>query len=354
MGWAYGGEGYEYETPGSVARGLLAELTARLDGDDRCAIVTYGTDVAVPLPPVAGDHPAVADAVAGLSSGGATNMEAGLQRAFAIAAEEQAAGTEAVRVFLFTDVQPNVGVTSPGSFRELAGTAAETGVGLTLFGLGVGLGQEVLAAITDLRGGNAFSLFATEDAGDLLADSWPWLACPLAHGLDLQLTVPAGLEVVGSYGFPGDEPGFSVASVFLSRRRGALLVELRPTGAAFPGGAEVSGVLEYVDLAGEPVREELAWTLQTPDEATDRWFEQPVVGRTVALAMLVDGMRNAAALYGVEREAAIAHLEAVAARIASDVDGLPAPELAAERDLAAALLALMREGAEQGDLYPGG
>ncbi len=62
---------------------------------------------------------------------------------------------------------------------------------------------------------------------------------------------------------------------------------------------------------------------------------------------------DAAIVYGEDQEAAVARMTTVAARIAADTEQLADPGLAVERDLAEALLALMVEGAERGDLYPG-
>ncbi|MEZ4389042.1 MAG: VWA domain-containing protein [Candidatus Krumholzibacteriia bacterium] len=349
MGWSYGGDDTEYPTPGSVARRLLRAIAAELGGDDRCAIVTYGSNVATPLPPVAGDSPRIAEVIDALGTNGSTNMEAGLRRAFAVAHEELAAETAAVRVMLFTDIQPNVGATDAGSFREMAGAAADEGVGLTVFGLGVGMRQEVMNAITDLRGGNAFSLFDHDDVDALMDDSWPWMVSPIAHALTMSLAVPAELAVSATYGFPGDTAELAVASVFLSRRRGALLVELRPTGEAFPAGAVVTGELAYLNLGGATVQQSLQWTLPAPGDLPT--FEQPIVGRTVALAMLVDGMKAAATDYGDAPEAAIARMEAVCARFAQDIEQLADADLETERGLGEALLQLMVEGAPQGDMY---
>ncbi len=90
----------------------------------------------------------------------------------------------------------------------------------------------------------------------------------------------------------------------------------------------------------------LQWTL--PAVGDDAWFERPIVGRTVALAMLVDGMKTAAAIYGEDPEAAIEHLETVCARIGQDIDDLQDMALEPERDLGEAMLQLMRDGAPQG------
>ncbi|HSA21172.1 MAG TPA: VWA domain-containing protein, partial [Myxococcota bacterium] len=172
MGWDYSSEEAEYPTPGCLARMLLTRIAGRLGAGDRIAIVAYGTDVSTRLGwTPAEDRERVDAAIAGLGTDGSTNMEAGLRRAFELARQARAeGGTQEVRVMLFTDVQPNVGATSPSEFQAMAADGADQGVGLSVFALGVGLGAEVLEALVQLRGGNAFSLFGREDPDRLLGD----------------------------------------------------------------------------------------------------------------------------------------------------------------------------------------
>ena len=120
----------------------------------------------------------------GLSEAGSTNMEGGLIQAYELAREADAQ-TDEVRLMLFTDVQPNVGATEPTEFEQLAADGAEDGIGLTVMAIGVGMGQEVLNAISQVRGGNAFDLFELEDVDELMDDSWPWMISPIAYDLSV-------------------------------------------------------------------------------------------------------------------------------------------------------------------------
>ena len=355
MGWFYGDEDHSYPSPGSLARQLLVAITGRLSADDRVALVTYGRNVSTLLSPVSADSPQVSAAIAELNSEGSTNMEAGLHRAFAIARAEAARGSHEVRVLLFTDIQPNVGATDSGSFQVMARSAAEEGVGLTVFGVGVGMRQEVMNAITTMRGGNAFSLFECEDVDALMEDSWPWLVVPIAHELDLTVDAPGQVAVEATYGFPGEaEEGLNlaVASVFPSRRKGALLACLKPTDGGSLAGAGLQGHLSYQTLDGQIITQDLDWTFP-PAEAVagGSWYDQPSVGRTVALAVLVDGMREAAEIYLEDPEVAVEIMDRVCGRVAADAEETDDEALLPERELAFTLRELMREGAPQGDMY---
>ncbi len=353
MGWDYGGD----STPGEVSRRLLRAVAVELGSRDRIAIVTYGSSVSVPLELTSGDRQETIQAVIdGLSENGSTNMEGGLRRAFELARGAEA-GTDEVRVMLFTDVRPNVGATSGTEFERLAGEAADDGIGLTVMGMGLGLGQAVLEHMVHLRGGNAFSLFEPGDVDELMADSWPWMVSPIAYDLAVSLVPSDGFAVADAYGFPGDDEqgaGFEVATVFLSRRKGALLVRMVRPGSDDLAGLRVDGRLDYETLEGLEVGQDLVSGYhgqQTDERGT--WFEQHGVGKAVALAVLVDGMRRAAEAYGDDREEAIGLMEDVVARFEADVQALADDSLEPELKLARELLDLMRAGAEQGDMYPG-
>ena len=75
------------------------------------------------------------------------------------------------------------------------------------------------------------------------------------------------------------------------------------------------------------------------------------MGKTVALAVLVSSMKQAAELYSVDREQAIENMTGALARISADAQALDDEALTTEVNLARDLLRLMEQGAEQGDLY---
>jgi Ca-activated chloride channel family protein len=347
MGFGYADD----PTPGEVSRRLLHAIADQLRPDDRIAIVTYGNIVTVPLTIVPGDDPRIHEVIAGLGAEGVTDMESGLIAAYELAA---LAETPEVRVLLFTDVQPNVGATTPTQFQTIVGNGAAEGVGLTVFGMGLGLGQELLAAMSHLRGGNAFSLNEFEDVGKLIEEEWPWFVSPIAHDLSLTLTPAAGFDVAETYGFPGAEAGtisLEVASVFLSRKKGALLARLVPAGGW--SGFKIDARLAYVTPEGEAIDDPLAALyVDQPLDARGRYFDQPSIEKAVALALLVDGMHAAAQSYAGAPSFAIAKMQATHDRFVVDAAALGDPALDPEVTLSADLLELMQSGAPQGSLYP--
>jgi Ca-activated chloride channel family protein len=348
MGWNSGPT-----TPGELSRLLLRGLAPRLTPRDEVAIVTYGSEVRTALPLTRGDaRAAIANAIEGLREAGSTDMEGGLRRAYDLGRSARAAGSANVRIVLFTDVQPNVGATSPSSFDRLVTDGAAAGVDLTVVGLGLGIGPEVMQSMANQRGANAFGLITPDDVATFLADEDPWFAAPIASALRVSVRLPAGVTIDRGYGFPigfDEDPTFKVESVFLSKRKGALLVALR--------GADLSALhgdldLTYVDAAG--VTRPSTVALDRGDATLDergQWFAQSSTARTTALALITQAMHDAADVYESDPERADGILRPAVARFEADATALAAPDLPVEVDLAQDLLRLIELRAPQGTLY---
>ncbi|MBK9035658.1 MAG: VWA domain-containing protein [Myxococcales bacterium] len=348
MGWDSGAG-----TPGELSRRLLRGLAPRLTARDQAAIVTYGSSVTTALAPIAGDQQlTIQRAIDRLGEGGVTDMEAGLARAYELGRAARAAGRGNVRIVLFTDVQPNVGATTPSQFDRIVTDGATAGVSLTVVALGLGIGPEVLQSIADQRGGNAFGLITAADVDTFLADEDPWFAAPIANALRVGVRTAPGVGIDAPYGFPvgfAEDPTMKVESVFLSKRKGALLVAL--------AGDDLTGLtaqleLTYLDPAG--VQHGGAIPLARGDATLDdrgQWFEQEATARTTALALITTAMRDAADAYATSHAEADAILRPALARFEADAAALAAPDLPVEVDLAQDLLRLIELGAPQGTLY---
>lgn len=357
MGWDYATEETEYPTPGAVTRSLLRGIAAQLGPQDRLAIVTYSRSANTLLELTNGaNQNTIQSAIDSLDTGGSTYMEAGLQRAYEIARQALDGETAETRVMLFTDVRPNVGATTESEFEQLVNEGAADNVGLTIMGVGVGLGQAVLKAMADVRGGNAFSLFDIDDVEELMEDDWPYFVSPLAYDLSVEIRPSESFEVGEAYGFASDDErvdlGFEVSTVFLSRRKGALLIRFEAAEEVALGQLTVSGVITYNTPDGESVEQyvQVSYDGLRFDES-GYYFEQPSVGKCVSLAILVSGMAEAAQQYGEDPESAVVVMEAVVARCAADTESFNDESMTTECELARELLNLMKEGADQGDLY---
>jgi Ca-activated chloride channel family protein len=349
------GSMYWSELPAiDLAKDLMSRLTDELRDDDRVALVTFGSSVNTPLPLTSGaNRAAVHDAINSLYENGSTYMEAGMARGYQIGAVA-VGSTEQVRVIVFTDTQPNLGATDAGSFTTMVEYAAANGVHTTTLAFGTGVGPEVLRAMASLRGANAFSLMTHEHVATMMSEEYPWFTTPIAFSLRVNIALDNGWGIDRGLGFPAasdeEQLGLKAESVFLSRRKGALLAALiSPDGS--PVGLSGAFSLAYTEPDGTPIEEEIGFAYDGSELVDRRWFQQRGTDRTVALALLAEAMHAAADVYGESPGKAQATMAAAYERFTADAQRLGDEDLGVEVELAGAMLQLIEQGAPQGTLY---
>jgi Ca-activated chloride channel homolog len=357
MSWSYSTGSVAYGTPSETAITAVRAVVAKLGAGDRVAIAKYADEAQQVLGwTEMADRPTVEAGMNKISGDGSTNLVAGMKLAVALAQQALAAQkTQQVRILLFTDEQPNTGGSDPQTFEGMAKAAGDAGIGLTVFGIGLGLGQDVLTAMTHLHGGNAFSLMKADEVAPLFEESWPWMVSPIAYDLSMKLEPDSGLAIAESYGFPqGTTPSaaLEVSTVFLSKSRGALLVRLAREDKATLGAFHATGTLSYRTVEGTPKAQSLdVYYAGEALDAKGEYFEHGSTAKTVALAILTAGMRTAAEDYAGDHDTGKATMHKVADRAAADGKALNDADFDVEVALASDVLALMLADAPQGDLY---
>ncbi|HLT37399.1 MAG TPA: VWA domain-containing protein, partial [Enhygromyxa sp.] len=189
---------------------------------------------------------------------GGTNIEAGLELGYASVAEHRdGPGGREDRLMLFTDAQPNIGATDPSSFVGQARAGAAQGVGISAFGVGLDLGAALAREVSETRGGNSFYLADAEAIATVFDHEFEYIVTPVAYSLHFEVRPALGFSFVDAYGTPdadaSGEVEVSIATVFLSRRGGAMAVLLDgDLSEVQPGESVVSFALDYQSLDGEP------------------------------------------------------------------------------------------------------
>ena len=113
-------------------------LTETLSSDDIVSIVTYSGQEAVVLEGCKGTYTdKILRAVNGLGAGGSTNGQAGLQKAYEIAAKYYIQGGNN-RIILASDGDLNVGIRSPEELKAFISEKRDAGIYLTTLGFGTG------------------------------------------------------------------------------------------------------------------------------------------------------------------------------------------------------------------------
>jgi len=149
-----------------TALGLFIDT---LRPDDSIAIVTYAGTSGVALEPTpARRRDTIQRAISGLNAGGSTNGGSGLILAYRIAREAFMPGG-VNRVILATDGDFNVGVTSQRDLLNLIERERESGVFLSVFGVGSGnLKDATMEMLADRGNGNYSYLDSLQEARRVL------------------------------------------------------------------------------------------------------------------------------------------------------------------------------------------
>lgn len=146
------------------AREAANLLVRRLGDDDVVSIVAYDDGVDTVADRVAGARrEELIGRVAGIRTGGSTNLSGGWLRGRELVAAEPVDGG-VNRVLLLTDGLANVGITDPDQLRDLVATAAAAGVSTTTIGFGQDYDEALLQALAEAGGGSTYYIEEPDQA----------------------------------------------------------------------------------------------------------------------------------------------------------------------------------------------
>ena len=292
----------------------LKLLVGELGPTDRISLVTYAGNAALRLPPTPGDDKeTILAAIDELASGGSTHGSAGIEMAYAQAAENFVEGG-VNRVLLATDGDLNVGVTSNDALEALIREKAKDGVFLTVLGFGEGNLQDAkMERIADTGNGIYAYIDGLREARKVLVEQLTGSTITVAK--DVKLQVEFNPATVAGYRLIGYENRLLAADDFRDDTKDAgeigaghsvtALYEIVPRGVAPGQGAEP---LKYqqqpeppVTLTaenGEPSNDLLTVKLRwkQPAGSTSELTEFPLADRGGAFEAASADLRFAAAV----------------------------------------------------------
>ncbi|WP_224372407.1 vWA domain-containing protein [Hyalangium versicolor] len=326
-------------------------LVSKLDENDTFSLVVFDDDVKTLVQQQsAAAREALLKAIDTIEVDGGTCIECGLKEGYAQLAKREVDPARARRLFLFTDAMPNVGATGDGEFMDLLRGNSDQGRDTTVFGVNIAFGQELVTKISAVRGSNYFYLSNADRTREVFDEDFDFLVTPIAYDLHMALAPSEGFRVEAVYGVPGVSPGAStatmdVATVFLSRRRGAIVARLSSTGEVQPGQQVVANGFSFNPTAGEAAPEvalTASYEGSEPLSSTSTWYSQNTVRKTVALTNFILGARQACEHWGKGEKAAAREVaDRTAALLQAEAQALDDEPLRTEAELAGKLAALM-------------
>ncbi len=188
---------------GMVKRALHL-LVNELRSSDRVAIVVYGSDARMALPPTrASNSETILEAIDRLEPEGATNAAAGLQLAYQIASEAYREG-EINRLILCSDGVANVGVTGADEILATIERFARRNIALSTVGFGMGNFNDVMMEqLADKGNGNYAYVDTLEEARRIFVENLTGTLQTIAK--DAKMQVEFNPQVVSRYRLLGYE-----------------------------------------------------------------------------------------------------------------------------------------------------
>ncbi|MBN7784368.1 von Willebrand factor type A domain-containing protein [Ponticoccus gilvus] len=163
-------------------------MLGQLGPEDSVSIVTYAGSAGRVLDPTpATERETILAALDRLQAGGGTAGQAGLQQAYATAAEMTTEG-EVSRVILATDGDFNIGISDPDDLKDYIAAQRESGTYLSVLGFGRGnLDDATMQALAQTGNGMASYIDTLAEAQKVLVDQLTGALVPIADDVKIQV-----------------------------------------------------------------------------------------------------------------------------------------------------------------------
>lgn len=297
-----------------LVRAGLKLLVRQLRPQDHVALVAYAGAAGLVLPPTAGSQQnTILEAIDRLEAGGSTAGGAGLRLAYSTAQQYfKKEGNN--RVILASDGDFNVGESSDAAVEQLIINQRETGVFLTVLGVGRGnLHDSRMELLADKGNGNYAYLDNLDEARRTLVAQFGGTLFTVAK--DVKLQVEFNPARVASYRLLGYENRLLANEDFNNDRKDAgelgaghtvtALYEIVPVGSANP----LVDKLKYQPAAYQPGQDVLTKSAslttevltvklryKEPQGNTSQLLAQPLVGAALPIAQASADQQFAAAV----------------------------------------------------------
>lgn len=189
-------------TPIALLREAVRAAASQLDAGDVVSLVTWNTGNAVALSGhvVTGPNdPALLAAVAGVSASGGTDLHGGLVAGYQLAEAHDGPG-RVNRVILISDGVANVGVTDEEFIGRKADSEDKEGIYLVGVGVGEGVNDTLMDAVTDAGNGAYIYLDSKDEAWRMFGQRFAESVEVAARNVRVKATLPWYLSMRRFYG----------------------------------------------------------------------------------------------------------------------------------------------------------
>lgn len=273
-------------------------MLGQLGENDTIAIVTYAGSAGLALEPTkATERETILAALDQMHAGGSTAGQAGLQQAYATAAQMAKDGDEDAvsRVILATDGDFNVGISGPDDLKDFIADKRDEGTYLSVLGFGRGnLDDATMQALAQTGNGIASYIDTLAEAQKVLVDQLTGALVPIAD--DVKIQVEWNPALVAEYRLIGYETRALRREDFNNDKVDAgeigaghqvtALYAITPVGSP----ARMTDPLRYAAGDAAPVADDtgelgyLRLRYKAPGEDESRLIETPIMADAAPLA----------------------------------------------------------------------
>jgi Ca-activated chloride channel family protein len=260
--------------PIEYVREGLYRMLDELAPTDHISFITFGDNAYVKTEFIAGNDPALVQAIDALSAGGSTNIYDGLRHGFELAAAHADPATQN-RVILLSDGVATAGITNDAKIIDMADGYTAMGLGLTTIGVGTDFDVELMRTLSEQGSGAFYFLEDPAAVQEVFVEEVTSFLVPLAEDVTLTADIVdnyvlRAIRGTKLFAIEGNHGSVSIPNLQLAHREtvddndqgrrgggGAILLELLPkSGQARPEHVgdlklryRVPGTDTYVDEA---------------------------------------------------------------------------------------------------------
>jgi Ca-activated chloride channel family protein len=260
--------------PIEYVREGLYRMLDELAPTDHISFITFGDAAIVRTEFIAGNDPALVQAIDSLAAGGSTNIYDGLRHGFELVAAHADPATQN-RVILLSDGVATAGITNDAKIIDMADGYTAMGLGLTTIGVGTDFDVELMRTLSEQGSGAFYFLEDPSAVQEVFVEEVTSFLVPLAEDVTLTADIVDNYVLRAIYGtklfaLENNHGAISIPNLQLAHREtvddndqgrrgggGAILLELLPKkGQARPEHVgdlklryRVPGTDTYVDEA---------------------------------------------------------------------------------------------------------
>lgn len=169
----------------SVLR-AVAQLARLLTADDRLGIVTFDNEAQLVLPLGTHGVDEVNDLLAGIRTGGSTNLSGGWLCGYDEMVQKGRADANK-RIVVLTDGEANVGIVDPVLLTGIVGGGRAREITTSVIGFGDGFNEELCAGLADAGGGEDYFCEGPDHAPTVFRKEFEGLASVVAQNIVVEI-----------------------------------------------------------------------------------------------------------------------------------------------------------------------